>query len=131
MPFPVFVEKATLRFPANKQTPVDVDIVFKSGEKHQPRMSAGFNWLEETGEIWTIAIETGAGRQLKLEKGGTVLKIDGKTEVQNPSTEYEQIYSRFAKLLKKGKSEMDGAPLRLIADMFLLGARENVTEFHW
>ena len=131
MPFPVFVEKATLQFPSNKQTPVDVQAVFKSGEKHRPKMSAGFNWLEETGEIWTIAIETGTGRNLKLERGGTVLKIDGEITVTEPSTEYEQIYSRFARLLKKQKSEMDGAPLRLIADMFLLGARENVAEFHW
>jgi D-galactose 1-dehydrogenase len=131
MPFPVFVESAKLSFPSNKQTPVDVEAVFKSGEKHQPKMSAGFNWLEETGEIWTIAIETEAGSKLKLEKGGTVLKVGGKTEVAEPSTEYEQIYDRFAKLLKKGKSDMDGAPLRLIADMFLLGARENVAEFHW
>src|SRR5690606_7246338 len=30
MPFPVFVERATLRFPANRQAPVDVDIEFKS-----------------------------------------------------------------------------------------------------
>lgn len=131
MPFPVFVESATLRFPANRQTPVDVDIVFKANVQQPPRMSAGFNWLEESGEIWTIAIETGAGRQLKLEKGGTVLLVDGKEEVAEPSMEYEAIYARFAKLLKKGKSEMDGSPLLLIADAFLLGARENVDEFHW
>ena len=75
MPFPVFVESAKLKFPANRQTPVDVEIVFKSGEKHQPKLSAGFNWLEESGEIWTIAIETKKGSKLKLEKGGTVLKV--------------------------------------------------------
>lgn len=131
MPFPVFVDSARLKFPANRQTPVDVDIVFKSGGKSGPIMTAGFNWLEETGEIWTIAIETGKGRQLKLEKGGTVLVVDGVTKVQNPSEEYEGIYERFAKLLKKRKSEVDGSPLLLIADAFLLGARENVEEFYW
>ncbi len=131
MPFAVFVEKATLRFPANRQSPVDVEIGFKSTQKHQPSLSAGFNWLEETGEIWTIAIETRKGTRLLLEKGGTVLKVDGVETVANPSEEYEAIYERFAKLLKKRKSEMDGSPLRLIADAFLLGARENVDEFHW
>jgi D-galactose 1-dehydrogenase len=131
MPFPVFVQSARLKFPANRQTPVDVEIEFKSTEKHQPKMSAGFNWLEESGEIWTIAIETESGKKLKLEKGGTVLNIDGEITIQNPSEEYEQIYDRFAKLLKKGKSEMDGSPLLLISDAFLLGARENVDEFHW
>jgi D-galactose 1-dehydrogenase len=131
MPFPVFVESSKLKFPSNRQTPVDVQIVFKSAEKHQPQMSAGFNWLEETGEIWTIAIETQKGTKLKLEKGGTVLVVNGDVKIANPSEEYEGIYERFAKLLKKGKSEMDGSPLLLIADAFLLGARENVEEFHW
>jgi D-galactose 1-dehydrogenase len=131
MPFPVFVEAAKLKFPANRQTPVDAEITFKSTQKHAPTMSAGFNWLEESGEIWTISIETRKGNQLKLEKGGTVLKVNDLATVANPSEEYEAIYERFAKLLKKGKSEMDGSPLLLVADAFLLGARENVEEFHW
>ena len=70
-------------------------------------------------------------KQLKLERGGTVLKVGGRKVVAEPSTEYEQIYDRFAKLLRRGASEMDGSPLLLIADAFLLGARENVAEFHW
>jgi D-galactose 1-dehydrogenase len=131
MPFPVFVEKAALQFPANRQTPVDVQLSFKSADPAQPEMSAHFNWLEESGEIWTIRIETGRGDELKLEKGGTVLRVNGSPVIENPSEEYEQIYEHFAKLLKKGKSEVDGSPLRLVADAFLLGSRENVGEFHW
>jgi D-galactose 1-dehydrogenase len=131
VPFPVFVEKAHLRFPSNRQTPVDVEITFKSGEAHKPQMSAGFNWLEESGEIWTIRFETQKGDELKLERGGTVLRINGNVTIENPSEEYEQIYEHFAKLLKKGKSEVSDAPLRIVADAFLLGARENVDEFHW
>jgi D-galactose 1-dehydrogenase len=131
MPFPVFVESAALKFPANRQTPVDAEIIFKSAESHAPRMSAGFNWLEESGEIWTIAIETLNGDQLLLEKGGTVLKVNGNTRIANPSEEYERIYERFAELLKKKKSDTHGTPLRLLADAFLLGARENVEEFYW
>jgi len=60
-----------------------------------------------------------------------VLVLDGETTLAHPAEEYEQIYARFAKLLKKGKSEMDGSPLLLIGDAFLLGARENVEDFHW
>ncbi len=50
-------------------------------------MNAGFNWLEEPGEIWTIAIETGTGTQLKLEKGGTVLVVNDHVVIQQPSEE--------------------------------------------
>ena len=131
MPFPVFVDSARLRFPANRQTPIDAEITFKSGETDGPTMSAGFNWLEEHGEVWTITIETGHGKTLLLEKGGTMLRVDGQVKVEAPSEEYERIYERFAQLLKKGKSEVEDAPLRLVADDFLLGARENTDEFHW
>jgi D-galactose 1-dehydrogenase len=131
MPFPVFVESARLKFPANRQTPVDAEIVFKSDEKHQPKLSAGFNWLETQGEVWTITIETLQGDQLKLEKGGAVLRVNGVVKVEEPSEEYEGIYNRFAELLKKKKSDIDGTPLRLVADAFLLGARENVEAFEW
>ena len=131
LPFPVFVEKATLRFPANRQTPVDVDIVFKSAQPNQPEMSAGFNWLEESGEIWTIRIVTNRGDELKLENGGRKLVVNGAPVIENPDNEYEQIYDHFARLLKKGKSDVTDEPLRLIADAFLLGARENVEDFYW
>ena len=131
VPFPVFVEKAHLKFPSNRQTPVDAEITFKSAQAHQPQMSAGFNWLEESGEIWTIRFETLKGDELKLEKGGTVLRVNGNITIENPSEEYEQIYEHFAKLLKKGKSEVSDAPLRIVADAFLLAGRENVEEFHW
>jgi D-galactose 1-dehydrogenase len=131
MPFPVFVESARLKFPSNRQTPVDVEIAFKSDEARQPKLSAGFNWLETQGEIWTISIETEKGDQVKLEKGGTVLRVNGVVKVENLSEEYEGIYARFAELLKKNKSEVDSAPLRLVADVFLLGARENVEPFEW
>lgn len=131
VPFPVFVEKAHLKFPSNRQTPVDVEITFKSGEAHKPQMSAGFNWLEESGEIWTIRFETQKGDELKLERGGSVLRVNGNVTIENKGEEYEQIYEHFAKLLKKGKSEVSDAPLRIVADTFLLGARENVDEFYW
>ena len=131
LPFPVFVDKATLRFPANRQTPVDVDIVFKSAEPNQPEMSAGFNWLEESGEIWTIKIITNRGDELKLENGGRKLLVNGAPVIENPDNEYEQIYDHFAKLLKKGKSDVTDEPLRIVADAFLLGARENVADFYW
>jgi len=78
-----------------------------------------------------VSIETLKGDQIKLEKGGTVLKVNGVTKIENPSEEYEGIYDRFAELLKKKKSDADGTPLRLIADAFLLGARENVEDFYW
>lgn len=131
MPFPVFVESATLTFPANRQTPVDVEIGFKSGQAHQPKLSAGFNWLEESGEIWTIRFETGAGTDIKLEGGGRRLLVNGETMIEHGDSEYSAMYERFADLLDKRESDVDAAPLRLMADVFLLGARKNGPDFNW
>jgi D-galactose 1-dehydrogenase len=131
LPFPVFVDTATLSFPANRQTPVDVELRFKSAELSKPDLSAGFNWLEESGEIWTISIETAHGKVLKLEKGGTVLRVDGYVEVENPSEEYEGIYAHFAELLRTGMSDVTGEPLQIVADAYLLGRRVTVDAFNW
>ena len=131
MPFPVFVESSKLTFPANRQTPVDVEIIFKSGQPHQPKMSAGFNWLEESGEIWTIEIQTGTGDTLKLEGGGRTLRINDEVVLQHGDAEYGAMYDHFADLLDEGRSEVDAAPLRLMADVFMLGARETGPAFEW
>ncbi|MEO5807535.1 Gfo/Idh/MocA family oxidoreductase [Devosia sp.] len=131
MPFPVFVESAKLTFPSNRQTPVDVEMVFKSAEAHKPVLSGGFNWLEESGEIWTIRFETLKGDVLKLEGGGRTLRINEEVVLQHGDLEYSAMYDHFAGLLKKHESDVDAAPLRLMSDVFLMGARENGPAFEW
>lgn len=131
MPFPVFVERAKLTFPANRQTPVDVEIGFKSGQPHRPELSAGFSWLEESGEIWTIRIVTGTGDDIALEHGGRTLRVNGEVVLEHGDAEYAGIYDRFADLLDARQSDVDAAPLRLMADVFLMGARENGPDFEW
>jgi D-galactose 1-dehydrogenase len=66
---------------------------------------------------------------LKLEFGGTRLTVDGKLAVENKSEEYERIYERFDELLNAGKPDVDEAPLRLVADVFLAGKRTIVEDF--
>ena len=61
------------------------------------------------GTVITAAITNDSVDELKLEKGGTVLRINGTVTIENPSEEYEQIYEHFARLLKKGKSDVSDA----------------------
>jgi D-galactose 1-dehydrogenase len=131
MPEPVFVDSAVLTCPANRQTPVDAQIKFKTGGKNGPDLSAHFNWLEGDDEVWTVSIVTGKGAALKLKNGGAVLEIDGKEAVNEKPQEYEQIYERFAQLLDSGQSDVHGAPLRLMADVFFVGQRETGPAFDW
>jgi D-galactose 1-dehydrogenase len=131
MPMPVFVDSAVLTVPSNRQTPVDAQIRFKTGEKDGPDLSAGFNWLEGDQEVWTQTIVTGKGQTLKLRSGGAVLDIDGVESVNETPQEYEKIYERFAQLLESGKSDTEDAPLRLMADVFFTGRRETGPAFDW
>ncbi|KKB77804.1 galactose 1-dehydrogenase [Devosia soli] len=131
MPFPVFVDKATLTFPENRQTPVDVEIVFKSSQAHKPDLSCGFNWLEESGEIWTIRFTTGKGNEIKLERGGRTLRVNGDVVLEHGDLEYSAMYDRFADLLDAHESDVDAAPLRLMFDVFFLGARVTGPAFEW
>lgn len=131
MPFPVFVASSRLTFPANRQAPVDAEIGFKSGQLHQPALSAGFNWLEEDGEVWTVRIETGTGNVLLLEQGGRSLTINGELVLRNDDREYAAMYEHFADLLDCRQSDVDAAPLRLMCDVFFLAARHNGPNFDW
>lgn len=131
MPFPVFVDKATLTFPENRQTPVDVEIAFKSSQAHNPDLSCGFNWLEENGEVWTIRFTTGQGNEIKLERGGRTLRVNGEVVLEHGDLEYSAMYDRFAELLERHESDVDAAPLRLMSDVFFLGARVNGPAFEW
>ncbi|MDP2782834.1 Gfo/Idh/MocA family protein [Devosia sp.] len=131
MPYPVFVEASTLTFPANRQTPIDVAITFKSAQAHKPKLSAGFNWLEESGEIWTIRFETGTGDVVKLEGGGRTLKINDAVVLQHGDGEYAAMYDHFADLLDRHESDVDTTPFRLMSDVFLIGARVNGPDFQW
>lgn len=129
LPFPIFIKSSVLRYPANRQTPIGGHIEFKGGPGN-PEMTADLDWLEED-DIWTIRIETLDGRKIELERHGVVLRVDGELVVERPQQEYERIYERFARLLREGKSDVDGAPLHLTADIFFLGRRETTDPFEW
>lgn len=129
LPFPIFVKSAALTYPANRQTPIDAQVVFAGGPGN-PEMIGDFNWLEEN-DVWSVSVETGMGRNLSLERHGAVLRIDGHVVVDNEREEYERIYARFARLLRSERSDVDESPLRLAADIFLLGRREVGAPFAW
>ena len=66
---------------------------------------------------------------LRLSQGGAVLSLPSGTE-HNEDLEYPGLYSRFANLIRGGRSDVDIDPLRLVADAFLRGRRESVDAFY-
>ena len=126
LPVPLFVREAALSFPENRQTPIAARIAFAGDEG---AFSADFDWRYTEGEKWTITVETVEGITVELLDGGARLTIDGAPQTVDEYGEYPGIYARFAELIAAGASELDREPLRIVADAFLVGSREQVEPF--
>ncbi|WP_377288065.1 Gfo/Idh/MocA family protein [Rhizobium sp. SG2393] len=127
LPRPVFVTAATLEFPENRDAPIAAAITFSDAEKLA--VSAEFDWRQTGKQSWDIVAKTAAGTMV-LSEGGAKLSIDGKLVHEEPEREYPALYARFAEIVKAGRSDVDLAPLRHVADAFMLGKRKVVEAFY-
>src|SRR5262245_43537608 len=121
LPSVPFVKSADLSYPSNRQTPIGVKLAMS--DAHGTALSADFDWREKGDEKWHMMIVLGDGRAARLFKGGSAFSVEGKTIVEAPSEEYQRIYRRFADLLDRRRSDVDPAPLRIVADAMLVGSR--------
>ena len=126
LPRPMFLKDATLSLPANRAAPIAADIDFQDTAGAPIHMD--LDWRQTGPQSWDITVETDAG-ELKLSSGGAVLTLPSGTE-RNEDLAYAGLYARFANLIRGGRSDVDVAPMRLVADAFLRGKRETVDEFH-
>lgn len=128
MPEPVFIKSSTLEFPSNRDAPIAATLEFQTAHTDS-NLQAVFDWRQTGPQSWDIEVETEAGFTLKLSHGGSCLEIDGRLVVQEDPQEYQGIYHRFDALLTLGRSEVDDAPFRLVADAFMIGKRVQVDPF--
>jgi len=126
LPQPVFVTSAELSFPSNCQAPIAANLSLTDSEGLP--IAAEFDFRQTGPQSWDIVIETDDG-QLTLSSGGARMSSDGKLLVDEKEREYPGLYRRFAELAATGTSDVDLAPLRLVADAFLLGRRHSVEPF--
>ena len=124
-PGPLFVRQADLSVPANGQTPIAVDAQFASPQADGP-LHVNLDWRRTEGEEWTITARTTDGHDVRLTGGGAELSLDGKPASTPGPGEYPDIYARFVDLIDERRSEVDIAPLRLVADCLLLGKTTEV-----
>ena len=124
LPAPVHLTKATLEFPANRDTPIAAQLVFSGG------VTADFDWRQEGPQTWDIELDTDAG-PLALRIGGNQLEIGGIVNAGDASImgEYPALYARMAELVKTGARDVDLAPMVHVADALALGRRVTVAPF--
>ena len=126
LPAPVFVEAAHLEVPANRASPIAATLAMRAGET---RIAAAFDFRQTGPQTWDIAVETDAGT-LRLAEGGATLVLPGGAAAQaGPNEEYPRLYAHFADLVGTGRADADLAPMRLVADAFLLATRETCDAF--
>ncbi len=120
------VTAAELAFPANCQAPIaaNLNLTDISGLP----VTAEFDFRQTGSQSWDILVDTDQGR-LTLSSGGAHMAVNGKVLAEGPDEEYRGLYRRFVALATAGASDVDLAPLRLVADAFLLGRRTIVEPF--
>ncbi|UNZ51214.1 Gfo/Idh/MocA family protein [Agrobacterium tumefaciens] len=127
LPHALFLTKATLEFPENRDAPIAADLHFS--DVTQTPVHAEFDWRQTGKQSWDIVAETAAGRMV-LSEGGAKLSINGEEKLSEPEREYPALYERFSEIIKAGRSDVDLAPLTHVADAFLLGRHKFVDSFY-
>lgn len=125
LPRSVFLERALLEVPENRAAPIAADLSFR--DTAGAPMHMDLDWRQTGPQSWDIIVDTDAGR-LMLARGGAVLTTPGGT-VESADVEYPAMYRHFAALIRTGRSDVDIAPFRLVADAFLRGERRSVEPF--
>ena len=126
VPGSLAVETATLLVPSNRQTPIAASL--RLALDGAPIVTAEFDFRQTGPQSWDMEIETDAGL-LALADGGARLAIAGEAVAVGDNREYAGLYRRFAALIRAGASDVDLAPLQLVADAFLLAERRTTNAF--
>jgi D-galactose 1-dehydrogenase/L-arabinose 1- dehydrogenase len=125
LPDPLLLQSAMMDVPAGRGAPIAARLTLRSGAA---KVLADFDFLQTGPQTWDIEVDTDAG-VLRLSMGGSILQLPGETQMTAADNEYPRLYARFAELVAAGTSDVDLAPLRVVADAFLLGERRVTAPF--
>ena len=122
VPEPIRLVAARLEVPANRATPIGAELTMETASGTP--VSAVFDWRQTGPQTWRILFEA-EDRRFDFVQGQSP-DPEGETAI---SSEYSALYLRFAELIRSGRSEIDLAPLQLVADAFLAGRIDIVRPF--
>jgi D-galactose 1-dehydrogenase len=118
---------ASIFIPANRAAPIAADMAMETASGAP--VTAAFDWRQTGPQIWQIIFEAGDER-FDFLQGGDDAANTAEGEESGLSSEYRAMYRRFVSLVQDGKSEVDLAPLRLVADAFMVGRTTATDAFH-
>ena len=126
LPQAFFLRQAQLWVPTNCQTPIAAELSFIDPDGAE--IEAAFDFRQTGPQTWDIHVVTDKGH-LSLTQGGRRLLINDELIVDEEEREYAGLYNHFVELVASGRSDVDIAPLRQVADAFLYGHREATDAF--
>ena len=115
---------AALQVPANRAAPIAVHMAMATSAGVP--ISAAFDWRQTGPQIWQILFEAGSEHYL-FTQGGEDAAHTAEGEESTLTQEYRAMYCRFVDLVRTGQSDVDVAPLQLVADACLRGTT-SITE---
>ncbi len=127
VPEAVRMKAAELFFPDNREAPIAAKLIMATASGAPVR--AEFDFLQTGPQSWDTAVETSDGALL-LGEGGNTLSMRGAEVALDGQNEYRTLYRHFVQLVGRGQSDVDLAPLRLVADAFLCRSRRTVEPFY-
>jgi len=128
LPQPLFVTAASLEVPEGRAGPIaaELDLSDSAGLA----IHASFDFRETRNHAWEMRFETDKG-PVVLSGGGSRLAAGNEVLVDQKKQSYPLLYRRFVELVRNAESDVDLAPLQLVADAFMLGRRSEVEAFAW
>jgi D-galactose 1-dehydrogenase len=121
------VAEARFQVPCNQQAPIAAEGVLRCDSG---TIAFDLDFREPGASVWELALETDDGGTMHLSHGGGMLVLDGAAPVTGIEAEYPALYRRFAELIASGQSDVDTAPLALVADTFLIAQHDDVEAYH-
>ena len=109
---------ATLHIPAGRAAPIAVEMAMATSGGVP--ISAAFDWRQTGPQIWQILFEAGDEHYLFAQGGDDAVNTAPREE-STLTQEYRAMYRRFVDLVRSGASDVDVAPLQLVADACLRG----------
>jgi predicted dehydrogenase len=126
VPGTMALKSAELVFPSNCETPIAARLLLV--DLRGATTHADFDFLQTGPQTWNIDVQTNSG-SLSLSMGGSVMSVDGEPVAIEQGAEYSNLYAHFAGLIDQRCSDVDTAPLQLVADAFLRGSRIETGPF--
>lgn len=123
---PIFVQAADLFIPSNCETPIAATARLASGSAE---FTAEFDFRHTGQTVWNIDLETNRGTAQLSAYGNTLAVNQSDIVSEPPDEEYPSVYRRFDHLIAERRSDVDKRPLKLVADIFLVGRHYSVEPF--